>query len=875
MTTTIQDILKADVKLTPMMTQYFDIKKDYPDTIVVYRMGDFYELFFDDAKLASQILNITLTHRGKLGDFPIPMAGIPHHAASAYIDRITARGLKVVICEQIEDPKDAVGIVKRAVTQIVSPGMPYDLEKTGGAETRYMAAAYVDKSQKEKTQFVLVFLDFTTGDFSGYICGTEKELIEKLSLLSPREFLQHHGQWDQYNEFKEYLQKSPILKTTLAKEYFSHKENELYITKLIPHFKRDQILKENAAVLSPVGALSYYVFSTQSLENLYHIRPFRLEAKKGVMQATLSTLTSLEILPRGRENYNDSLLGFFDRTKTAVGARKLKELFLKPTMDLALIKKRQVTIEKLLQSAEALTFIREQLENIRDIERIMAKLTTKKINAQDLGNLSLAIKTYFQLKKGLDVKIRDHFHWLTTSAEKLLTELSEKIILTINLEIGAHLDKGNLIMVGASKERDRLSRLSVKANDELLKLENNYREKSGIGNLKIKFNNVNGYFIEVSKSHLTKVPKSFERRQTLVNSERFTTKELLEFEKEVITAQDKLLRLERDIFQNVLDLVATTCPALIDLTHFLAIIDVEQTFTFMAREENLVKPEFSHDKRLKVLGAWHPLIKSMIKDEFVTHDLKLTSEKYFGLVTGPNMAGKTTVMREMAIIQFLAQVGSFVPAKRAELSLCDALFSRLGASDDILRGQSTFMVEMTETAEILRHATAQSLIIIDEIGRGTSTYDGLSIAWALVEYFVNQTKGLTLFSTHYHELIELVNGLPEAKNLTVETVEKGGQVQFLYRLIEQGATQSFGIYVAKLAGLPRLVLERSTQILKELEDKEEVRAAMDFSNQLSFSLDESRVEEDSELKRSLEGIDLNSITPLQAMQKLHDLQKLI
>ncbi len=870
MSMSIKEIVDSGVKLTPMMSQYFDIKKLYPDTIVFYRMGDFYELFFEDAKRTSQLLNITLTHRGKLGDVPIPMAGIPHHAAAAYIDRLTNRGLKVVICEQVEDPKQAVGIVKRAVTQIASPGMPFDLEKTVSLEMNYMSAGFCVGEK-----YVLVLLDFTTGEFSGSISFSEREFIEKLTLSSPKEFLQFHDQWSKYPLISEFLQKQSILKTTIAEEYFTVKTSEFYLNKLIPHFKRDQVLKENHEILLPAGALAYYVYSTQGLESLYHIRPFRLEARVGSMQATLSTLTSLEILPKSRETYADSLLGFFDRTKTAAGARLLRYTFCHPWMDLNLIKARQNTIAKLLKHNSDLSFIREKLDDIRDIERILAKLSTKKINSQDLGNLSLAFKTYNTIKKELTKEVKESFIFLTSTEEKALQTLTELIDININMEIGAHLEKGNLINPGASKERDRLSRLSLKASDELIKLETQYREKSGIGNLKIKYNNVNGYFIEVSKSHLNKVPKSFERRQTLVNAERFTTKELSDFEKEVITAQEKLLRLEREIFESVLQAVSENSQALIKLTNILAKLDVEQSLAFMAREENLICPKITEGaKILHIRGAWHPLIKSMIKDEFVTHDLVLNPDKYFGLITGPNMAGKTTVMREMAIIQFLSQIGSYVPAVSAELSLCDALFSRLGASDDILRGQSTFMVEMTETAEILRHATDRSLIIIDEIGRGTSTYDGLSIAWALVEFFVNQIKGLTLFSTHYHELIELAKDLPQAKNLTVETIETNGQVQFLYRLIEQGATQSFGIHVAKLAGLPRLVLERSAEILHDLEAKENTHKTFDYSSQMAFNLD-SAAKEETLLKTSLEKMDLNNMTPMQAMQKLHELQKLV
>lgn len=866
---TIQDVLSAGTKLTPMMAQYFEIKKNYPDTIVLYRMGDFYELFFDDAKLASQILNITLTHRGKLGDFPIPMAGIPHHAAATYVDRITSKGLKAVICEQIEDPKMAVGIVKRAVTQIVSPGMPFDLEKTNSTETKYMAAGF-----RADQNYYLVLIDFTTGDFVGVNLPSEKEFLEKLISFSPKEFITYKDQWKNSPLVEEFLKGSHLLRTTLPETYFSGKENDFYISKLIPHFKKDNIIKMHQDIINPIGALSYYIFSTQGLEHLYHIKPFRLQSLNGSMQATLSTLVSLEILPKSRESYNDSLLGYFDKTKTAMGARALRNLFLSPLTDLRQIEARHKILFFLKENLNLMKDIREKFESIRDIERILAKLSTKKITAQDLLNLSLAIKTFTTIQKNIPEKVAKYFWLLKEEQTKKLLELSALIDKTINDEIGAHLEKGNLIREGASKDRDRLCRLSLKASDELIKMETKYREKTGINNLRIKYNNVNGYFIEISKSHVNKVPKSFERRQTLVNAERFTSEELSNFEKEIITAKEKLERLEKEIFDNILAEVSHLSLSLQQLSQIIAELDINQSLAWMILQDNLTKPTISENvKILNLKGAWHPLIKSLIKDEFVAHDLNLDEKTYFGLITGPNMAGKTTVMREVAIIQFLAQIGSYVPAVSADLSLCDALYSRLGASDDILRGQSTFMVEMTETSEILRHATERSLIIIDEIGRGTSTYDGLSIAWALVEFFVQKTKALTLFSTHYHELIELATELKPAKNLTVETINKNGTVQFLYRLIEEGATQSFGIHVASLAGLPREILDRSSQILHELENKEKLHSEEIQTSQLS--LFDSKPTEFLELKTNLEKIDLLNMTPLQAMQKLHELQKLI
>lgn len=864
----IKDVLASGTKLTPMMAQYFEIKKNYPDTIVLYRMGDFYELFFDDAKLASQILNITLTHRGKLGDFPIPMAGIPHHAAATYVDRITAKGLKAVICEQIEDPKVAVGIVKRAVTQIVSPGMPFDLEKTSSTETKYMAAGFFDKN------YYLVLIDFTTGDFVGLNLTSEREFLEKLISFSPKEFITYKNQWDNSPLVDDFLKNSKLLKTILPETIFSGKENDFYISKLIPNFKKDNIIKLNQNIINPVGALSYYIFSTQGLEHLYHIKPFRLQSQTGSMQVTLSTLTSLEILPKSRETYADSLLGYFDKTKTSMGTRALRTLFLTPLTDLKMIEGRHKILFFLKENMTLLKNIREKFETVRDIERILAKLSTKKISAQDLLNLSHSIKTFVQIQAMIPAANAKNFWLLSSAQEKALLELSSIIDKTINDEIGAHLEKGNLIKDGASKDRDRLYRLSLKASDELLKMETNYREKTGINNLRIKYNNVNGYFIEISKSHVNKVPKSFERRQTLVNAERFTTDELTQFEKEIITAKEKLERLEKEIFDNILARVSDLSLGLQQLSQMIAELDINQSLAWMILQDNLVKPNISEkEKILNLKSAWHPLIKSIIKDEFVAHDIRLDKNVYFGLITGPNMAGKTTVMREVAIIQFLAQIGSYVPAQSAELSLCDALYSRLGASDDILRGQSTFMVEMTETSEILRHASEKSLIIIDEIGRGTSTYDGLSIAWALVEFFVQKTKALTLFSTHYHELIELATELAPAKNLTVETINKNGTVQFLYRLIEEGATQSFGIHVASLAGLPREILDRSSQILSELENKEKVKAEELPTAQLS--LFEQTPQDYSELRISLEKMDILNMTPLQAMQKLHELQKLV
>lgn len=863
----LAEIVAKGVKLTPMMEQYFEIKKQYPGILLMFRMGDFYELFFEDAKRAAKILNISLTHRGKLGGYSIPMSGIPHHAATTYIDRITSVGEKVAICEQIEDPKMAKGIVKRAVTQVVSPGMPYDLDKSEATQNNYLSCIGINESKN----FHIAFIDFTTGDFFGMQIETIEELKEKLEIYRPKEVISHKEQWDFDPDFCDYLKNSSYLLTHLSQDYFSESHTGLYIEKFIPTYKRDEVLKLNQDILSPIGALSYYICSTQSLESLSHIRPFKMLNFEGVMKITYPTLVGLEIFPKSRDTQRDSILGFVDSTQTAMGARNLKTIFQAPLRDKDQITKRFDALDFLIKEYSKLKEMRHILSDIRDIERIMAKISTGKVNGQDLLNLAKAITRYEELKPYLTELPKNLAPEFKASELKKLQALRDKIDLTLNDEIGATLEKGNLIKDKCSKQRDKLSHLLTNATDSVIELETKYRKLTGINNLKIKSNNVAGFFIEVSKSHTDKVPKEFSRRQTLVNCERYQSPELAEFEKELVSAKDKLYKLEREIFDGLVTDIKTEAQIVLRLAGAISFIDVIQSFAWISKQEGFTRPTLSKKKILKVKDAWHPLIKANIKDQFKCHNLALDSETYFGLITGPNMAGKTTVMREMAITQFLAQIGCFVPAGSAEIGLVDYLFSRLGASDDIIKGQSTFMVEMSETAEILRHANEKSLIILDEIGRGTSTFDGLSIAWSLVEYFVNKTKALTLFSTHYHELIELVDDLNGAKNLTVKTTNEKGKVQFLYELIEAGATQSFGIHVASLAGLPPEILKRSSEILHKLETEHHNSPKADQMN-LFDAAPAASAPAKTQIEKELEGLDIMNMTPMQAMQKLLDLK---
>jgi DNA mismatch repair protein MutS len=879
---TLKEIVDQGIKLTPMMAQYYAIKKEHEGIILFFRMGDFYEVFFEDAFLTGKLLNITVTHRGKLGDYKIPMAGMPHHAASNYIDRLTGQGYKVAICEQIEDPKLAKGLVKRAVTQIVSPGIPYDLEKVNASENSYILSGQVNNGQ-----FFLAALDFTTGDFKGYKTNSIEEFLDQVRMLAPKEFIASMGQWEQYPQLHSVLTHAGTLITHLSEEYFTEKYTTVYIEKLIPTYKRDQILKANQAILGPIGALGYYISSTQNIEQFIQIKAFQMINEDGLLKITHPTLLGLEVLPKSRETYQDSLLGFLDKTQCALGKRKLRQMLETPLTNLCEIEKRQDMISYFLDHSEKHEEIRDELSMVRDLERILAKMSTQKSTAQDLINLSNSVKVWSKIQNMLKTNLRKSFKALPslkTSDFEILKSLSEEIERTINDEIGASLDKGNLIRKGCHKKRDKLWKLTNNTNEELNALEQRYREETGILKLRVKSNNVAGYFIEISKSQSDKVPKYFNRRQTLVNAERYTTTELSEFEKEILSSKDKLEKLEREIFNSLVQKISSHSQTIQVFGELLALIDCFQSLAWVSFQESFVKPVIEENKKqLDIKGGWHPLIKSIIREQFVCHNINFHQKKFFGLITGPNMAGKTTVMREVAIIQILAQVGCFIPAESAKLGICDYLFSRLGASDDILKGQSTFMVEMAETAEIIRHATEDSLIILDEVGRGTSTYDGLSIAWALVEHFIDSTKALTLFATHYHELIDLVAKKDGAVNLTVEISSDQGNVNFLYNLIEQGASQSFGIYVAKLAGLPHPILKRSQEILQRLESESTpaISTGNEFSEeqtdagiQLGFFSDTApKVPEYlAKLEEELHETDLLQMTPLKALIKLNELK---
>lgn len=866
---TLDQIIAKGVKLTPMMQQYATIKNKHREHLLLFRMGDFYEVFFEDAVKTTKILNIALTHRGKLGDTPIPMAGIPHHAAPTYIDRITGAGLKVAICEQVGDPK-AKGIVKREVTQICSPGIPFDLDKMESKENNYIISTLFSNER-----YLLIAFDFTNGDFFGQSFEYKEQFIDAIRLLAPKELITYMGQWEGFGEFNDYYNHHSVLKTHLSMEYFEKENTHVFLEKLIPGFERDRTLNDFPEVLSPIGALAYYLCSTGQAEHYFHIRPFKMFNDSETLKVSSYTLQGLEILPKSRDNYKDSLLGFLDCCRSSMGSRALKKQIIKPFFNKTKIKERQDLVEYLIQNSDSLFVIRESMDELRDLDRILSKISTKKANSSDLLSISSAMAVFHDLKEEIEKFPKKSLPEISSKEEAVLTELQELLQNAVNDEIGVTLEKGNFFNKGYHKKRDKLARMSTNVDEELVSLETKYREETGIQKLRIKNNNVAGFFIEISKNQSDSVPKYFDRRQTLVNSERYTTEELTQFEKEIINTKDKLLALDRELYLGLLDKVNEKATLIQKLAHFFGTLDAVAALSWVSFRENFSRPTIVAKKHVELKGAWHPMIKANIAGQFIHHDLLLNEQVYFGLITGPNMSGKTTVMREVAIIQVLAQLGCFVPAQKAKLGLCDQLFSRLGASDDILKGQSTFMVEMSETAEIIRHATDKSMIILDEVGRGTSTYDGMSIAWALVEYLVAQTKAIGLFATHYHELIDLANELKAAKNLTVETSGNKDNVQFLYRLIEKGASQSFGIYVAKLAGLPPTLLHRANSILDNLETQQ-TKPIKEEQLVIPGFLDDEPVTKQShfseKIEQEMKDLNIYELTPLDVMNWLSEKQ---
>lgn len=803
--------MSAEAQLTPMMAQYRRIKGELPkDALLLFRLGDFYEMFFDDAKDGAQILNLALTARNG-----VPMCGLPFHAANNYIARILKNGRKVAICEQTEEAKPGK-LVNREVTQILSPGTHFDERMLVAERNNFLAA--VNPSGKT---FGLALVDLTTGDFLTTEVENETILLAELERLRPAEIIFP----TEGTSVRALLQGSfQILSGyddwTFAPEtaFFTVKE----------HFKVATLdgfgLKDKSAAIGAAGGALHYL--AQNLRrDVKHLTRISFYQRSDFLALDYTTLRHLEILEPQHHDAprNSSLYGALNRTVTPMGARLLRQWLSQPLSQVAPIRARQSAVQTFIENSFGLDAFRQQLGNVRDLERTIGRISTGSGNARDLVALRLALEQIPALKQTLETVGQNSaglIHSLNTQLTTL-PDLVDLITRAIVDEPPLPIKEGGMIRDGFDAALDELRDAQRGGKDWLAKLQQDEIERTGITSLKVRFNSVFGYYIEVTKSNLDKVPAHYIRKQTVANGERFITPELKDMEGKILGAEERSVKLEYELFQRVREEVLAQLKQIQQTAAALAQLDVLGSFAETARLHNYVCPQVADEGLLQIRDGRHPVLEQqLVEERFVPNDVTFTKELQIALITGPNMAGKSTYIRQVALLTLLAHTGSFVPAAEARIDLVDRIFTRIGASDDLSRGQSTFMVEMTETANILNNATQKSLIVLDEIGRGTSTFDGLSLAWSIVEHLHNQVGAKTLFATHYHELTELAQRLPRIKNFNVAVREWHDQIVFLRKIVEGGTDKSYGIQVARLAGVPKEVLERAKQILSNLEESE-------------------------------------------------------
>jgi DNA mismatch repair protein MutS len=841
-------------KLTPMMAQYKSIKSQYQDCILMFRMGDFYEMFFEDAVLASQILQIALTSRNKSTENKAPMCGVPYHAVDQYLQRLTKAGKKVAICDQMTEPTGK-GIVEREVVRVVTPGTTFD-ESILDKKTNNYVACIVESNK----MFSLSYADLTTGDFRVSEFDDFLSLKNELERINPAECI-----------CDETI--VPTIKQGHVFPYFYTKDAE---SSLKTHFEMNSLkafgLENHHLAIQASGMLYEYLRDTQKTE-LKHIQKISFYERSDFMPLDESCIRNLEIFYTSRGNKNGSLIATLDSSITPMGGRMLRNWILTPRLKKKEIDERLNKVDVFYKNSNLLRELREVLKGFFDIERIFSRLSLGTGNARDLISMKESLKQVTLLKNL--IKERNEFH----EQIEQLHELNDLIIIiekSIKEDSPISLRDGGIIKTGFNNELDALRSISTEGKTFIKNLQEREIKRTGIASLKVKFNRVFGYYIEISNSNLKSVPDDYMRKQTLVNAERFITPELKEYEEKVLTAEDKIKELEYELFYGVRMEVIKELKRILEIAKAIAEIDCYSSFAFNAEKHNYCKPIISEEYGIKIKNGRHPVIET-INSSFVPNDLELDNEKKILLITGPNMGGKSTYLRQIALIVLMAQIGSFVPAESAVIGLVDRIFTRVGASDNLSAGESTFLVEMQETSYILNHATERSLLILDEVGRGTSTYDGVSIAWAMTEFIHDQISAKTLFATHYHELIELADKLPNALNVSVAVRENDNEgVVFLYKIVEGGIDKSYGIEVAKLAGLPVGLVSRARGVLKELESKRISKKAIDpnQTNIFESTREHSAINESHKLIiDDLENLDINDITPLEALHKLDEIKK--
>jgi len=866
---------------TPMMRQYLEIKSEYPDAILFFRLGDFYEMFMEDAVTASRILDITLTSRNKGAAEEVPLCGIPYHSCQPYLNKLVASGHKVAICEQVEDPREAKGIVRREVVRVVSPGLVVDTDSLAPKENNFLLGL----APGDQDRWGIAVLDITTGEFRVTEVPGMAGVRGQLASLQPREVIFCEEGWGEEaaGELADLLADRAVTRLpdwAFDSDRAASELQEFFAVSSLEGFGCQGL----PGAIAAAGAVLQLLRETQK-EGLSHIRALATYQSSEFMVLDEATRRNLELIATihdgGRKG---SLLGVLDRTMTAMGGRRLKQWINHPLLDVGRIRARQTAIGELVDRSLERNDLRVALDGVDDLERLNAKISMATANAKDLVALKLSLQRLPDLIDRMCVLEADLNRDLAARIDPL-PDLCGLIENAIADEPPFVLREGGLIKSGYNPELDELRTIAREGKSWIAGLEQRERERTGIGNLKIKFNKVFGYFIEVTKSHLDRVPEDYQRKQTLTNAERFITPDLKDYESKVLGAEEKLVDLEYELFQQVRRQVVAEGARIQAVADALANLDVLCGLADLAHERNYVCPTVDESDRLNIVDGRHPVVESMnLGERFVPNDTLLdNSENQLLIITGPNMAGKSTFMRQVALITLLAQIGSLVPAAEAQIGLVDRIFTRVGASDNLARGQSTFMVEMTETANILHHATPRSLVILDEIGRGTSTFDGVSIAWAVAEYLHDHAPvaAKTLFATHYHELTDLALTRERAQNYNIAVKEWNDQIIFLRRIVKGGASHSYGIQVARLAGLPQQVIDRAKEVLKNLETGEFVgegqpRIATERQHPAEPSPQLSLFAQgEDQLRRALEEVDVSVLTPLEALNLLDKLKRMI
>lgn len=855
----------AQQKDTPMMQQYRNLKEQYKDCLLFFRLGDFYELFFEDAVEVSRILNLTLTKRQTA-----PMCGMPHHAVESYIGRLTKLGKKVAICDQLEEASGKPGIVERGVTRVVTPGTTFD-ERILDQKANQFIISVIFASEK----IGLAACDLTTGHFQVAALPNLEELKEEIFRLSPAECIVDAGE-KSLPDFLKQFEKMPV---------FPHQFWEEPQSFLAKHFGVKDLrgfgIENETEIITAAAFLLSYLKETQK-SDLSHLKPPVLSSRSSEMILDETAIRNLELLSSLREGKKEgSLFSILDMTKTSIGGRTLRQWLLHPLRDKEKIEARLNAVAEMMEDVQIGTKLPEILVGILDLERLLGKISVATGSARDIIGIALSLNALAPTinliktaKTNLIKELHDELFEL-----KNLESLKEKILATIVENPPLSVKEGGLVRDGSSIDLDELRKISSEGKGFIQKLQEDEIKKTGISSLKIRFNNIFGYYIEITKSNLARVPINYIRKQTMVNAERFITLELKEFEEKVLGAEEKMKQLEYEIFLRIREEVKIFTKEIQRAAQVFGTLDCLFSLAQIASKNRYIRPKIGvAGSALEIRNGRHPVVEQLAGGSFVPNDIALGTEKEGNIIllTGPNMGGKSTYLRQTALVALLAHIGCFVPADSAEIPLIDRIFTRVGASDNLVRGQSTFMVEMQETAQILHYATKDSLIILDEIGRGTSTYDGVSLAWAILEYIHDTVGAKTLFATHYHELIGVAEKLPHASNFSVGVQETKNGIIFLYKVLSGAIDRSYGIEVAKLAGLPQSVIAKAGNILNNLEEgildqaiATEAKKDLKIENQIGMF--EPRTHRALE---ELGKLEIEKLTPLEALQKLDELKKM-